>query len=90
MLTGPQGERIAETDAEWRSLSDSSVAAGTDREQAITKFAASIIRGPQNEIILPPCEEGICPLCGADFPESCSQPSDTPDTEDDDDREPEA
>lgn len=79
-LLGPQGEPL-----EIREAPDSSVTSGTDREQAVKEFAAKILRGPQNEIILPPTEQGICPLCGADFPESCSQPGESPDDFDDPD-----
>lgn len=95
MITlGPQGEPLL-SEAELRDVSadgvgfgptkvpTSAVASGTDREQAVKKFAASIVRGPQGEIILPPTEQGICPLCGADFPEACSQPGVEPDGFDD-------
>jgi DNA repair exonuclease SbcCD ATPase subunit len=33
-------------------------------------LAAGTLRGPQGEIILPPCEDGKCPTCGQDFPDS--------------------
>ena len=57
---------------EIREKSDSAVAAGTDREKAVR----------------PSSENGICPLCGADFPEQCSQPGAEPDGFDDPDNAP--
>ena len=96
VLLGPQGEPIFESrDASVdgvgfgpTKVTTTAVASGTDREQAIKQFAAKIIRGPQNEIILPPTEQGICPLCGADFPEACSQPGAEADGFDDPDNAP--
>src|SRR5271157_5628726 len=95
VVIGPQGEPIEVRDVSADGVGfgptkvpTSAVASGTDREQAIKQFAAKIIRGPQNEIILPPTEQGICPLCGADFPESCSAPSAEPDGFDDPDDAP--
>lgn len=81
IILGPQGEPIEIRD------DNSALAAGTDRDAAMKQFAAKIIRGPQNEIILPPTEEGICPLCGQDFPESCSEEIDDPDNAPTDDRD---
>jgi len=73
---GPQGEPVEIRDVAVDGPGfgpTSAVAAGTDREQAITKFAASIV-GPQGEILRPTCEEGICPLCQQAWPEVSSQP----------------
>ncbi len=103
IVLGPQGEVILEArdvavDGPGFAIpakkADSSVTSGTDREQAVKKFAASIVRGPQGEIIRPVCEEGICPLCQQSWPESCSQPGEDLDprapveTEDDPDNFP--
>lgn len=78
-LLGPQGEPIFEA----RDVSadgvgfgptkvpNSSVAAGTDRDIVDTEQAVLI--GPQGEKIYPTAD-GICPVCGQQFPEACSQP----------------
>lgn len=50
----------------------SAVASGTDRDKAMSEYAAQIVVGPQGEVVLPTCESGICPLCGQGFPETCS------------------
>ncbi len=50
----------------------SAVASGTDRDKAMSEYAAKIVVGPQGEVVLPTCESGICPLCGQGFPETCS------------------
>jgi hypothetical protein len=48
---------------------DSSVASGTDRDRVATEQAVLI--GPQGEKIYPTAD-GICPVCGQQFPEQCS------------------
>ena len=52
----------------------SAIASGTDRDKAMSEYAAKIVVGPQGEVVLPTCESGICPLCGQGFPEANSQP----------------
>ena len=87
VLLGPQGEPVFVFEERDRNP-DSFVTPGTDREQAKKKFAGRILRGPQGEILLPPTEQGICPLCGAGFPETCSQRGEDPDGFDDPDGAP--
>lgn len=78
-LLGPQGEVILEA----RDVSvdgpgfgpvktpDSSIANGTDR--AVVNTETAVLVGPQGEKIFPTAD-GICPVCGQQFPEACSQP----------------
>lgn len=54
---------------------DSSVA-GTDRDKVKTETA--VLVGPQGEKILATSEEGICPLCGQQFPENASADNPVP------------
>ncbi len=55
---------------------DSSVAAGTDRDKVNTETV--VLVGPQGEKILATSEEGICPLCGQQFPENASADNPVP------------
>ncbi len=70
-MLGPQNEPLYSNEELRAMRPDSVVAAGTDREQAVSNFASKLV-GPQGEIIRPVCEEGICPLCQQQWPECAS------------------
>jgi hypothetical protein len=57
---------------------DSPVASGTDRD--IVEAENAVLVGPQGEKIYPTAD-GICPACGQQFPEECSQPGEDLDVE---------
>ncbi len=79
IILGPQGEEIEARDVAVdgpgftipATKADSSVASGTDRDIVNTETA--VLVGPQGEKIFPTAD-GICPVCGQQFPEACSQP----------------
>lgn len=77
-ILGPQGEPIERdvaVDGPGFTIpakkADSSVANGTDRDVVNTEQV--VLVGPQGEKIYPTAESSICPVCGQEFPEACSE-----------------
>lgn len=85
MRYGPQHEPIPETEAECQlTTAELRMAkAKHERGQELEFATDDLLVGPQGEKIYPTAESEICPVCGQEMPETCSQPNDEDETDED-------